>query len=239
MLYAILAVIILIADQWVKYWTTVNIVLDTGEAAFIPGFIKLVNVHNSGAAFGFLSSAQLARWLFIIIAVVFVVLVIFAIVKKAFPGKFATLCCTLAIAGALGNCIDRFLYGYVVDMFKAEFINFAVFNVADIFLVLSCILFSFYLLFGYNGKEEAAPDKQKKNGKTTRNDGFFDETPDDEFILSEIDSAFAPEDESKPVSALPQDADQDANEKLPTPQAHEEKDEADPFSLDAIIDEFK
>ena len=211
MLYAILAAIILIADQWVKYWTTVKIVLDTGEAPLIPGFVKLVNVHNSGAAFGFLSSSESARIVFIAIAIVFTLVVIFAMAKRVFPSKFANFCCTLAIAGAIGNCIDRFIFGYVVDMFKLEFVNFAVFNVADIFLVLSCILFIFYLLFGYNGKEEVErkPKKEKKEKKEKKSkkskkqkneEEEVQNNPEDEIFLQQIKSEFAIEDEPRPIS---------------------------------------
>lgn len=216
MLYAILAAIILIADQWVKYWTTVNIVLDTGEMPLFPGIVKLVNVHNSGAAFGFLSSSESARWVFIIIAIVFTVVLIVVMAKRVFPSKFANLCCTLAIAGAIGNCIDRFIFGYVVDMFKAEFINFAVFNVADIFLVIACILFIFYFFFGYNKKEEAESEekkekkekkakkekKEKKSKKSKKADIDNDEeaSAEDEMFVRQIESTFASENKPQPIS---------------------------------------
>ena len=55
MFYAIAVVLVLIADQALKYWVSLNIDLNTGEQALIPGVIKLVNIHNSGAAFGLLS----------------------------------------------------------------------------------------------------------------------------------------------------------------------------------------
>ena len=55
MLYAIAAVLALIADQWMKYWVTANIVLDTGSVELIPGVFKLVNIHNEGAAFSLLA----------------------------------------------------------------------------------------------------------------------------------------------------------------------------------------
>ncbi len=146
MLYAIIAAIILIGDQWLKYWVTVNITLSTGEAALIPGVVKLVNIHNSGAAFGFLSDASHARWLFLGIAALFIIVIIVVLAKRLFKSRFANWCAVMALAGAVGNCIDRALYGYVVDMFKVEFMDFAVFNIADIFLVVACFLFIIYLL---------------------------------------------------------------------------------------------
>ena len=118
MLYAIIAAIILIGDQWLKYWVTVNITLSTGEAALIPGVVKLVNIHNSGAAFGFLSDAAYARWLFLGIAALFIIVIVVVLAKHLFKSRFANWCAVMALAGAVGNCIDRALYGYVVDMFK-------------------------------------------------------------------------------------------------------------------------
>lgn len=146
MLYAIIAAIILIGDQWLKYWVTVNITLSTGEAALIPGVVKLVNIHNSGAAFGFLGDASYARWLFLGIAALFIIVIIVVLAKHLFKSRFANWCAVMALAGAVGNCIDRALYGYVVDMFKVEFMDFAVFNIADIFLVVACFAFIIYLI---------------------------------------------------------------------------------------------
>ena len=188
MLYAIIAAIILIGDQWLKYWVTVNITLDTGSAALIPGVIKLVNIHNSGAAFGFLGDAGYARWLFLGVAALFIIVIIVVLAKHMFKSRFANWCAVLALAGAVGNCIDRALYGYVVDMFKVEFMNFAVFNVADVFLVVACVAFIIYLIVDiFKGdkdedkggkkaqhKEKAQPEKKKpvKKSEPVSDDSF-------------------------------------------------------------------
>ena len=156
MIYAIFAVILLIADQWLKYWVTVNIVLDTGSMPLIPGVVKLVNIHNEGAAFSMMSSGNM-RWIFVGLAVLFTVILIVCMAKKVLAGKFGRWCATLAIAGALGNAIDRVLSGYVVDMFKLDFWSrFAVFNIADIVLVISCLLFIIYI---FTDNSEPQPEK--------------------------------------------------------------------------------
>lgn len=161
MLYAIIAAIILIGDQWLKYWVTVNITLSTGEAALIPGVVKLVNIHNSGAAFGFLSDAAYARWLFLGIAALFIIVIVVVLAKHLFKSRFANWCAVMALAGAVGNCIDRALYGYVVDMFKVEFMDFAVFNVADVFLVVACLAFVIYLIVDlFRGKDDEDDDDE-------------------------------------------------------------------------------
>ena len=164
MLYAIIAAIILIGDQWLKYWVTVNITLSTGEATLIPGVVKLVNIHNSGAAFGLLGDAAYARWLFLGIAALFIIVIVVVLAKHLFKSRFANWCAVMALAGAVGNCIDRALYGYVVDMFKVEFMDFAVFNVADVFLVVACLAFVIYLIVDlFRGKDDDGEDEDDED----------------------------------------------------------------------------
>lgn len=171
MLYAIIAAIILIGDQWLKYWVTVNITLSTGEVALIPGVVKLVNIHNNGAAFGLLGDAAYARWLFLGVAALFVIVIIVVLAKHMFKSRFANWCAVLALAGAVGNCIDRALYGYVVDMFKVEFMDFAVFNVADIFLVLACFAFIIYLIVDiFKGGRSDDDDDDEEEEKPRRSE---------------------------------------------------------------------
>lgn len=154
MLFAIIAAVILIADQWLKYWVTVNITLSTGSQELIQGVVKLVNIHNSGAAFGLLDNVDYARWIFLAVTAVFVVVIAVLLVKRVFDSRFAVWCEVLFLTGALGNCIDRVFLGYVVDMFKLEFVNFAVFNIADAVLVVSCLMFVIYVFFGSRGDDD-------------------------------------------------------------------------------------
>ena len=147
MIYAIVTVLILIADQAVKFWTTKNILLNAvGDdcVRLIDGVVHMTNVHNAGAAFGIL---QDARWPLTVISAVFVILIIVLINKEIIHTRFGRWTAIMVVAGALGNCIDRLLYGYVVDMFEVEFFNFAVFNVADIFITVGGILFCIHLIF--------------------------------------------------------------------------------------------
>ncbi len=172
MLFAIVAAVILIADQWLKYWVTVNITLSTGSQELIPGVVKLVNIHNSGAAFGMLDNVAAARWIFLAVTAVFVVVIAVLLVKRVFDSRFAVWCEVLFLTGAIGNCIDRVFLGYVVDMFKLEFVNFAVFNIADAVLVVSCLMFVIYVFFGSRGdydedeEERSAPVKVRPVPRT-------------------------------------------------------------------------
>ena len=117
MLYAIVGLLVIIADQWVKFWVANHISMSSAGEEFIPGILSLVNVHNDGAAFGFLSGSG-ARIPFIILAGAFALVVILALATKLISGKLARWSIVLVTAGGLSNCLDRVIYGYVQDMFK-------------------------------------------------------------------------------------------------------------------------
>ena len=153
MLYAIVAVIALIIDQAVKYWATANIVLNTGTKEFIPGFIQFTNIHNTGAAFSILEGA---RWFFVILCLVFVALIVYVLITDIISAPGARWMAVIVMAGAIGNCIDRLICGYVVDMIEFEFMNFPVFNVADIYITVGAVLF---VLFTLLEKPKAKPTK--------------------------------------------------------------------------------
>ena len=146
MLYAIFGVLVIILDQAVKYWVAGNIPWQSGGETFIPGIVSLVNIHNDGAAFSFLSGSN-ARIFFIILTGVFTIAVIIALATKFISGPLARWSIVMVTAGGLSNCIDRVIYGYVQDMFKCEFVNFPIFNVADIFITVFALLFVLAIIF--------------------------------------------------------------------------------------------
>lgn len=166
MLYAIIGMLVIIADQWIKFWVAGHIVLNEEVQTVIPGILSLVNVHNDGAAFGFLSGSG-ARISFIILAGVFAVAVIIALATKLISGKLARWSIVLVTAGGLSNCLDRVIYGYVQDMFKLDFMNFPVFNLADVFITVFAILFALAVIFG-------------KTRKKVDEDDFFDEEDEED-----------------------------------------------------------
>ena len=157
MWYAIVAILILIADQGLKYWVTVNIALDTGHVTLIPGVLELTNIHNNGAAFSMLKHAP--HWIFILFTLVFAAIAVFCLRRNVVHGKVGRWSVVLVLAGAVGNCIDRILSGYVVDMFNFLFVRFAVFNLADIFIVVAGITLCLHVIFyrGDNDADASAP----------------------------------------------------------------------------------
>lgn len=167
MWYAIVAILILIADQGLKYWVTLNIPLDTGHVTLIPGVLELTNIHNNGAAFSILQHAP--HWIFVIFTLVFAAIAVFCLRRNVVHGKVGRWSVVLVLAGAVGNCIDRILSGYVVDMFNFLFVRFAVFNLADIFIVVAGIALCLHVIFyRSDGSEgESAPKPARKPRKHT------------------------------------------------------------------------
>ena len=154
MLYLIAALLILIADQALKYYVTLNIPLGEGVVAFIPHVMSLVHYRNTGAAFSMLSGGG-ARWAFVVLAVAFTAATVHIILHRTIKSPMINWAMVLVSAGAVGNAIDRAFYGYVVDMFRTDFMNFAIFNIADIFICIG----GFFLCLGIL----LMPDDSKKD----------------------------------------------------------------------------
>ncbi len=152
MLYAIIGLLVIIADQWTKFWVSGRVPVETMGEPFIPGVVSFANVHNDGCAFSFLSGSN-ARIYFIILTGVFTLFVIIALATKLISGKVSRWAIVLVTAGGLSNCIDRVIYGYVQDIFKLEFINFPVFNLADVFITVFAIIFALAIIFGKTRKD--------------------------------------------------------------------------------------
>ena len=141
--YAILTVILVALDQLVKYLVLQNIPL--GEhVPFIPYILDLTYVKNTGAAFSMFSKYT---WMLTAISLVMSVVLAAALWKNFFRHPLGKLPITLLLAGAVGNLIDRMAWGFVVDMFNVLFMRFAVFNVADIFVVVGGIAAALSYLF--------------------------------------------------------------------------------------------
>jgi signal peptidase II len=155
MWYLLVAAALVALDQIVKYW--IRTTLAVGESmAFLPHVCQLTYVQNRGAAF---SSMQGMRWFFVVITLAFVAVALWYLLSGRIHHAFGRWALVVVLGGAVGNLIDRALFGYVVDMFDVLFMNFAVFNVADIFVVCGGIAFCIYLAFFSD-----AFDEDKKRG---------------------------------------------------------------------------
>ena len=154
MLYLIAAALGVALDQAVKAYIRAR--LTVGESMpFLPGVLRLTHFENSGAAFSMLSGGW-ARWLLAALSLVCVAGLIVLILKKTFPHPIAQWSLAAIVSGAAGNLIDRVWQGTVTDMFQTEFMNFAVFNVADCFVVCGGVALCAWLLLHWKDKPDDA-----------------------------------------------------------------------------------
>ena len=128
-LYIPMIIILIIADQGLKFWISANIKLGTSQ-------VILPNVRNDGAAWSVLSGQQ---WFFTVITIVALGMMGYFFWKLRNDNLYMS-AISLLIAGTLGNFIDRIRLGYVVDMFETLFMNFPIFNVADMCLTFGVII---------------------------------------------------------------------------------------------------
>ena len=133
-----LALVILLAYQFTKVLIVGS--FQWGDSQAVTSFFNLVRVHNSGAAFSFLANAGgWQRWFFTGIGVIATVFIVYLL--RSHPQQ--TLFCfalSLVLGGAVGNVIDRLLYGHVIDFldFHWDWLaplfyqgHFPAFNIAD------------------------------------------------------------------------------------------------------------
>ena len=148
------AVVIVALDQITKALVVATIPLG-GYVEAIPGLFHLTHIRNTGAAFSMLEGG---RTFFLILTAVFLAGVVYCVVQKVFARPYLWIFTVLA-GGAIGNLIDRVTNGYVVDMFALDFMNFAVFNVADIFITGGAVVLVIYaLLIDRSGRKKEKPE---------------------------------------------------------------------------------
>lgn len=152
--YFLLAALWVVVDQVVKYLVRVHIPL-YASVGFLPGVMDLTYVQNTGAAFSLLSEHT---WVLTLLSAVVSVGILIVMAKGIFDDRLGRLSLALLLGGAVGNLIDRALLGFVTDMFETTFVHFAIFNVADIGVVVGGILLCLHVIFafgkGWKGEKE-------------------------------------------------------------------------------------
>ncbi len=124
-------IILLFLDQLIKYLVVKNMYIGQ-EITIIKNFLSINYITNDGAAFNILSGNKLFLILLAIIVIIYIIKNINNEEKLLYK---------ILIAGIIGNLIDRIFRSYVIDYisFKIFNIEFPVFNLADTYIVLSCI----------------------------------------------------------------------------------------------------
>lgn len=145
MIYFIIIILIIFLDQWAKYLANIHLkAIDTYP--LIQDVFHLTYRQNTGAAFSILRNKQVFLKIITIIVIIALIIYLFKIVNKR-DLVLVKLPLAFIIGGAIGNLIDRIRLEYVIDFFDFTLINFAVFNVADVFIVIGSILFGYAVIF--------------------------------------------------------------------------------------------
>ncbi|MDX1573933.1 MAG: signal peptidase II [Methylophaga sp.] len=139
--YLWLSLAIIIADQISK--TVMVNWLDLYETVPVLPFFNLTLAHNTGAAFSFLAGAGgWQRWFFVVLAAVISAVLIIWMRRLAQTAKLEAISLALIIGGAIGNVIDRLMYGYVIDFLDvyAGSYHWPAFNIADSAICIGAVL---------------------------------------------------------------------------------------------------
>lgn len=160
--WLVLAAAVVAVDQGSK-WLVVRALLEGERIALLP-VLSLVRWHNEGAAWSMLSDAGgWQRWLFVVLALLFSAFVLYELRRLA-PGQWLMgVVYGLLLGGALGNLVDRLLYGYVVDFVLVHYRSwfFPAFNVADAALTVGAALWIGLLLLGRDRPAEPAEAQRR------------------------------------------------------------------------------
>jgi signal peptidase II len=138
-------VIMVALDRWSKIWAQ-DVLMKVDTIPLLKNVFHLTYVENRGAAFSILHGKVGFLILFTGLVLVGLFVLLYTSIKKG-ESKVLVAALTLVIGGAIGNMYDRIVLGYVVDYFDFRWINFAVFNVADVFVVCGSLLLGIYLIF--------------------------------------------------------------------------------------------
>lgn len=139
----IIAALIVVADQWLKFYVSHNFQIGEVHEAF-PGLFSLTYIKNSGAAWNILTGQM---WFFYLISIVALAVVLYFYFNKKYNHWMLKLGLAFVLGGIIGNLIDRLHLKYVIDMIQLDFVNFNIFNIADSAITVGVILIFAYLLF--------------------------------------------------------------------------------------------
>ena len=154
--------VLVIFDQFTKYLAQANLQGKEG----IPIIKNVLELHyleggNTGAAFGILEGKTVLLGIFSLLVSIVMLGVYFWMTNKKEYSKVSW-CLIFMIAGAVGNCIDRLLNQYVIDFIYFKWIDFPIFNVADIYVTVSAIVMFLMILF-MKEKTDSEDDEVRQN----------------------------------------------------------------------------
>lgn len=164
----IMALAFLGIDQFTKVLVRRAVMTGHFSVEVIPGVLGLEFVANRGAAFGL---GEGMGWMFVLLAVAVTAFVLFYLLRAPKISRFEVIGMGMVVGGAVGNAIDRLFFGFVTDFFATRFIDFPVFNVADIGITCGvAIAFIGFMFFSPAARDDAPADgcRDSENGGDLR-----------------------------------------------------------------------
>ena len=131
--YLIVIGILFFLDQYSKVYVSLNINKLINKDLLI---LTIEYIRNYGAAFNILSGSRLFLSLISIISTIILMYLIFIREDKRI-NKYGL---SFIVAGSIGNGVDRIFYGYVIDFIKIKFVDFPIFNIADIAINIGILI---------------------------------------------------------------------------------------------------
>lgn len=154
-LYTLLVLLLIFIDQSTKIWA-VSALKGAQAIDFIPKILEFLYVENRGIAFGMLKGKSM--FIIPLTLVILLVCIYFVIFYFKRRKHLAVTGLVMILAGAIGNLVDKIRLGYVVDFIHTTFVEFPVFNMADIFICTGAGLFALFILF-FDKEEENVNNK--------------------------------------------------------------------------------
>ena len=164
MIYIVVAALLVVLDQVVKFLVRTTMVLGD-SMVLIPDVLGITYVQNTGAAFSsFPNATMVLAGISLLVSLLLILAILLRWVRHPF-GRFTLM---LLLAGAVGNLIDRAVMGYVTDMVQVLFVKFAVFNLADVFVVTGAFLLVLFVMFGWDRCERVHGKRERGKGKRSK-----------------------------------------------------------------------
>ncbi len=161
-----LTLLCLIIDQVSKHWVAGT--FDYQETFVVLPFFNLFYIHNEGAAFSFLADeGGWQRWFFTAIASIASIVFLVWMAKTPKTQRLLSIAFALILSGAVGNLIDRALFGYVIDFLDFHWagFHFAAFNIADSAIFIGAALMIFESLTNKETNDESSDDNKSDDIK--------------------------------------------------------------------------
>lgn len=154
----LISILTLVVDIFTKQ-LVINTMFEHQSISIIKDFFSITFAKNTGVAFSFLEG----KIPLIIIMTSIIIILILKYIKSTNPNKYETICYGLIIGGAIGNLIDRIIYGYVIDFLDFNLLGypFPIFNLADTAIVIG--IFTLIILSFIEGSDKNATNSTRKN----------------------------------------------------------------------------